>query len=102
MTIWMLMLSVLWMLLAVCAYRLGIADGLSAARRGRLTGGRTENKDELLRRIDVLIDGPFLLSQRTLEAAFRGSRNQRILDVPASLAAGHAVPITKGRWLGEY
>ena len=56
----------------------------------------------LLRTIDVLIDGPFLLAQRSLELAFRGSRNQRILDVPASLAAGQAVPITSGRWLGEY
>ena len=62
----------------------------------------TPAQQELLRRIDVLIDGPFLLSERTLEAAFRGSRNQRILDVPASLSAGHAVPVTKGRWLGEY
>ena len=62
----------------------------------------TPAQQELLRRIDVLIDGPFLLSERSLELAFRGSKNQRILDVPASLAAGHAVPITKGRWLGEY
>ena len=62
----------------------------------------TPAQQELLRRIDVLIDGPFLLSERSLEVAFRGSKNQRILDVPASLAAGHAVPITKGRWLGEY
>ena len=60
------------------------------------------DKIALLKESDVLIDGPFLLSERTLEAAFRGNRNQRILDVPASLAAGHAVPVTKGRWLGEY
>jgi hypothetical protein len=53
MTIWMLMLSVLWMLLAVCAYRLGLADGLSAARRGRLIGGRESEKQDLLRRIDA-------------------------------------------------
>ena len=53
MTIWMLMLSILWMLLAVCAYRLGLADGLSAARRGRLIGGKTPAREELLRRIDA-------------------------------------------------
>ncbi|MBQ7971680.1 MAG: hypothetical protein IJO92_02825 [Clostridia bacterium] len=53
MTIWMLMLSVLWMLLAVAAYRLGMADGLSAARRGRLAGGKDPMKDQLLRRIDA-------------------------------------------------
>lgn len=45
----------------------------------------------LLRAIDVLVDGPFLLSQRTLELRFRGSRNQRLIDVPASLATGSVV-----------
>ncbi len=62
----------------------------------------TPAQRELLSTIDVLIDGPFLLAERSLELAFRGSKNQRILDVPASLAAGQAVPIVKGRWLGEY
>lgn len=56
----------------------------------------------LLRSIDVLIDGPYIQSQRSLELNFRGSKNQRILDVPASLAAGKAVLTTQGRWLGEY
>ena len=42
---------------------------------------------------DVLVDGPFVLSERTLEAPFVGSRNQRILDLPASLRAGAAVPL---------
>ena len=62
----------------------------------------TPAQQELLRSIDVLIDGLFLLAERSLELAFRGSKNQRILDVPASLAAGQAVPLTGGRWLGEY
>lgn len=46
---------------------------------------------DLLSEIDVLVDGPFLLSQRTLELRFRGSKNQHLIDVPASLAAGHVV-----------
>ena len=62
----------------------------------------SDAQKKLLASIDVLIDGPFLLEEKTLEAAFRGSRNQRILDVPKSLAAGKAVPIASGRWLGEY
>ena len=62
----------------------------------------TKAQRELLGRIDVLIDGPFLLAEKSLEVPFRGSRNQRILDVPASLARGEAVCITKGRWTGEY
>ena len=64
--------------------------------------GGTEGQLELLGTLDILIDGPFLLSQRSLEIAFRGSRNQRILDVPASLAAGMAVETKSKRWLGEY
>ena len=62
----------------------------------------SEAQQALLATIDVLIDGPFEQEQRSLELSFRGSRNQRILNVPASLAAGTAVPVTGGRWLGEY
>ena len=62
----------------------------------------TPAQKELLQTIDVLIDGPFLLEERSLQLSFRGSRNQRILDVPKSLASGTAVEITSGRWTGEY
>jgi len=62
----------------------------------------TKAQQELLKYIDVLIDGPFVLAEKTLEAPFRGSRNQRILDVPKSLEAGAAISVTAKRWLGEY
>ena len=45
----------------------------------------------LLRQADVLIDGPFILEQLNLELKFRGSDNQRVIDVPRSLEQGHAV-----------
>jgi len=45
----------------------------------------------LLEQIDVLVDGPFVKSKRDESLCFRGSSNQRILDVPASLRAGQAV-----------
>ena len=45
----------------------------------------------LLREIDVLVDGPFILAQRSLELKFCGSRNQRLINVPQSLAAGEVV-----------
>ncbi|MBC7105213.1 MAG: anaerobic ribonucleoside-triphosphate reductase activating protein [Firmicutes bacterium] len=45
----------------------------------------------LLTLSDYLIDGPYLAAQRTLGLAFRGSRNQRFIDVARSLAAGRAV-----------
>ena len=62
----------------------------------------TQEQKQLLQTIDILIDGPFLKAEKSLEIAFRGSRNQRILDVPESLAAGEAVQTTSKRWLGEY
>ncbi|MBQ3169817.1 MAG: anaerobic ribonucleoside-triphosphate reductase activating protein [Clostridia bacterium] len=46
---------------------------------------------EFLENTDVLIDGPFILAQRTLELRFRGSKNQRQIDVKKSLAEGKAV-----------
>ena len=45
----------------------------------------------LLDEIDVLIDGPFLLEQRSLTLKWRGSRNQRVIDMAASRAAGQVV-----------
>ena len=62
----------------------------------------TPAQQALLQAIDILIDGPFVLEQKSLEVPFRGSCNQRILNVPASLASGSAVQIQSGRWLGEY
>ena len=62
----------------------------------------TPSQRELLENIDILIDGPFLLAEKSLEISFRGSRNQRILDVPKSLAAEAAVWTVSSRWLGEY
>ena len=55
----------------------------------------------LLENIDVLVDGPFLIEERTLEARFRGSRNQRVLDVPQSLKEERAVLMTRENWVGE-
>lgn len=49
------------------------------------------DKARLLGQLDVLVDGKFDLGQKDFGLAFRGSANQRVLDVPASLAAGRAV-----------
>ena len=62
----------------------------------------TPEQRTLLENIDVLIDGPFVLAEKSLEVPFRGSRNQRILDVKKSLTANAAVSVTSKRWLGEY
>lgn len=43
--------------------------------------------------IDVLVDGPFVLEQKDLSLPFRGSANQRIINVPSSLAAGRVIDV---------
>ena len=55
----------------------------------------------LLERLDVLIDGPFIQEEKSLELSFRGSKNQRIIDVQKSLTQGRAVLHTALRWTGE-
>lgn len=63
-------------------------EQLTGAQPGRCRASVT---DALLAQLDVMVDGPFLISQRDLMLRFRGSSNQRLLDVPASLAQGRPV-----------
>ena len=56
---------------------------------GRL--GPWEITKEYLSYLDVLVDGPFVEAKKNLSLRFRGSENQRIIDVPASLTAGEIV-----------
>lgn len=54
-------------------------------------------KDEwrkLLQELDVLVDGRFELDKRTLECRFRGSWNQRLVDVPASIEQGSVIELS--------
>ena len=51
----------------------------------------TPDKLELLSYVDILVDGRFIQEQLDLTLQFRGSRNQRIIDVPKSLATGQVV-----------
>ena len=41
--------------------------------------------------VDVLVDGPFVLSEKTYDAAWRGSKNQRLVNIPISLEKGETV-----------
>ncbi len=46
---------------------------------------------ELVELIDVIVDGPFILEKKNLMLKFKGSENQRTIDVPASLKSGEIV-----------
>ena len=50
-----------------------------------------ERSRALLEELDVLVDGPFLLEQKSLSLRFRGSENQRLIHVPPSLERGEVV-----------
>lgn len=46
---------------------------------------------QLLEKVDVLVDGPFIESKKDLKLKFRGSSNQRIIDVKSSLINDKAI-----------
>lgn len=52
-----------------------------------------EGVRKLLSVIDVLVDGRFMINERSLALSFRGSKNQRLIDVPKSLAENSTVII---------
>lgn len=64
---------------------------------GRL--GNWEITKEYLSFLDVLVDGPFIEAKKNLSLRFRGSENQRLIDVPASLSSNHVV--LWGDWQGD-
>ena len=52
-------------------------------------------KKQVLKYIDVLVDGPFILAGRSLDLHFKGSINQRVIDVPRSLKQDKVCLIAK-------
>ena len=56
-----------------------------------MLSGRIGDLSEYLSYLDVLVDGPFVLAKKNLSLRFRGSENQRIIDVKASLAEGKTI-----------
>ena len=55
------------------------------------TLGDPEITREYLSYLDVLVDGPFIAEQKNLALRFRGSENQRLIDMPATLKEGKVV-----------
>ena len=56
-----------------------------------ILSGRLGDCSEYLSYLDVLVDGPFVEAKKNLSLRFRGSENQRLIDVPASLSSGEIV-----------
>ena len=56
-----------------------------------IISGRLGDTREYLSYLDVLVDGPFVEAKKNLSLRFRGSENQRLIDVPKSLAFGEIV-----------
>lgn len=52
---------------------------------------RYDITDRLLEQIDVLVDGLFIESKKNISLKFRGSENQRIIDLPKTLQSGKCV-----------
>lgn len=57
---------------------------------GRMVSKWKITKD-ILELIDVLVDGPFIEEQKDITLLFRGSSNQRLIDVPKSMKVGEVV-----------
>lgn len=64
----------------------------------QLTAMGDPDVDALLSRTDVLVDGPFVLSERSLELDFRGSRNQRLIDLAKTRAQGAVALYAPPEW----
>ena len=56
-----------------------------------ILSGRLGDCSEYLSYLDVLVDGPFVEAKKNLSLRFRGSENQRLIDIPASLSTGEIV-----------
>ena len=61
--------------------------------RDIIAGGRKhcEVTDEMLSMLDILVDGPFIEEKKNLSLRFRGSENQRIIDMNKTREAGEVV-----------
>lgn len=56
---------------------------------------------DFLKKIDVLVDGRFIEKEKDLGLLFRGSANQRLIDIPKTLSTGNIVLFDEDKYLGN-
>lgn len=56
---------------------------------------------DFLENIDILVDGRFILEKRNLDLLFRGSENQRLIDVPKTLESGQIILLNEYEYSEE-
>ncbi len=54
---------------------------------------------DFLKKIDVLVDGRFIEAQKNLNLLFRGSANQRLIDIPKTLETGNIILFDEDKYL---
>lgn len=65
-------------------------EELTGAEKG-LGRARCETTDEMLSLIDVLVDGEFVLEKKNIRLRFRGSENQRLIDLNKTRSEGRII-----------
>ena len=63
-----------------------------------LTRQNDPDRMAMLSQVDVLVDGMFVMAEKSLELDYRGSKNQRLIDVPASLREQQVILWTPPVW----
>lgn len=63
-----------------------------------LLSKNNESINQLISLCDIIVDGPFIQKERCLSLKFRGSKNQRIIDVKESLNLNGVILETSERW----
>ncbi len=58
-------------------------------------GEKNPSYDEVFNYIDVLVDGPFMIDLKSFDVAFRGSSNQRLIDIPKTREKGKVITLEK-------
>jgi anaerobic ribonucleoside-triphosphate reductase activating protein len=61
-----------------------------------------EHERTMLSLCDILIDGRFELGKRSLSLKFRGSSNQRIIDLPLSIKEGRVIITEDPKWANSF